>query len=374
MRIKFYALFINLLIISFLISVKTYAQNDASQKLSCVVIDAGHGGSDPGAQWSGIKEKDITLSVALQLGELINKHYPEVNVVYTRKKDVAVPLATRSQIANDAKADLFISIHVNSARNSSARGVETFVMGYDHTDKNMEVAQKENSVITFEDDYESKYEGFDPGSSESYIVFSLMQYSYLDQSSIFATSVQDEYIKLLSTPNRGVKQAGFLVLWRTTMPSVLTELGFLSNTYDRKYLTNKESQYQLAQSLYNSFARYKSKVEGVSEPSIDKLETIVAKSPSVKSVKDEDITYKVRIASTKSKKALTKANFGSFYSKMEVVKSGAFYLYYIKAGGSYSDAQKVLKECKSGRYKDAFIVAYRGGERMDLNKARKLTD
>ncbi len=272
----------------------TYCQTVNEFKLKTVVLDPGHGGNDPGAVYAGYKEKDITLNVALALGEMITKNFSDVKVIYTRKTDVAVDLTKRGQIANNAKADLFISIHVNAASASSARGTETFVMGYDQSSRNLDVAMRENNVITFEEDYKTKYEGFDPNSAESYIIFSLMQYSFLEQSLSFASNIQQRY-QSLSCPNRGVKQAAFLVLWRTTMPSVLTEIGFLSNAEDRKLLTTKTGQSNIAKAIFNAFVEYKedaessstritaSVPENISQPTGNKTMQASTKTPASKS-------------------------------------------------------------------------------------------
>ena len=239
----------------------------AVSRIRTVVIDAGHGGKDPGAisRNGKYKEKNITLSVALKLGELIKSNYPNIKVVYTRSTDKYVELAQRAAIANRNKADLFISIHVNSAKATQARGTETFVMGAHKSQDNFEVCKLENSVIVIEDDYEKKYEGFNPGSPESYIIFSLLQNVHQEQSIRYAAKVQSEFAKGPITVNRGVKQGGLLVLWRTTMPAVLTELGFISNPKDCEVLVTKSGQEQFARKLFNAFVSYKKEFESVKE-------------------------------------------------------------------------------------------------------------
>ncbi len=239
----------------------------AVSRIRTVVIDPGHGGKDPGAisRNGKYKEKNITLSVALKLGELINSSYPGIKVVYTRSTDKYVELAQRAEIANRNKADLFISIHVNSAKATQARGTETFVMGAHKSQDNFEVCKLENSVIVIEDDYERKYEGFNPGSPESYIIFSLLQNVHQEQSIKYAAKVQSQFAKGPITVNRGVKQGGLLVLWRTTMPAVLTELGFISNAKDCAVLVTKNGQEQFARKLFNAFVSYKKEFESVKE-------------------------------------------------------------------------------------------------------------
>ena len=239
----------------------------AVSRIRTVVIDPGHGGKDPGAisRNGKYKEKNITLSVALKLGELIKGSYPNIKVIYTRSTDKYVELAQRAEIANRNKADLFISIHVNSAKATQARGTETFVMGAHKSQDNFEVCKLENSVIVIEDDYERKYQGFNPGSPESYIIFSLLQNVHQEQSIKYAAKVQSEFSKGPITVNRGVKQGGLLVLWRTTMPAVLTELGFISNAKDCAVLATKSGQEQFARKLFNAFVSYKKEFESVKE-------------------------------------------------------------------------------------------------------------
>ena len=232
-------------------------------RIRTVVIDPGHGGKDPGAitRNGKYREKDITLSVALKLGNMIKAKYPQIKVVYTRSTDKYVELSQRAAIANRNKADLFISIHVNSAKATQARGTETFVMGAHKSDDNFEVCKTENSVIVIEDDYQAKYAGFNPNSPESYIIFSLLQNMHQEQSIKYAAQVQGQFAKGPITVNRGVKQGGLLVLWKTTMPAVLTELGFISNPKDCAVLVSKSGQEQFAKKLFNAFEAYKKDVE-----------------------------------------------------------------------------------------------------------------
>lgn len=229
-------------------------------RLRTVVIDAGHGGHDPGAisKQSKMSEKQINLDLALRLGERILKECPDVKVIYTRKTDKFVELAERGNIANRNHADLFISIHVNSAKSTAASGTETFVMGTDKSESNMAVCQRENSVILLEQDYTTTYEGFDPDNPESYIIFNLMQNAHFEQSIAFASLVQQNFIS--NGPikkSRGVRQAPLMVLWRTTMPSVLIEVGFLSNSSDRTTLNQAESRQKIANDIFDAFVSFK---------------------------------------------------------------------------------------------------------------------
>ena len=246
----------------FTASAEEGAQN--SIKIKTVVLDAGHGGKDTGAisKNGAIKEKDITLSVALKLGKMINSNYPDVKVVYTRKRDEYIELSKRAEIANRNKADLFISIHVNSQKGTTATGTETFVMGTHKSSSNFEICKLENSVIVLEEDYQSKYEGFDPNSPESYIIFSLLQNTHLEQSLKFAALIQDNFKLGPIKVNRGVKQGGLLVLWKTTMPAVLTEIGFISNPAESNQLRRDAVQSQIAARIFNAFAKYKTDYEG----------------------------------------------------------------------------------------------------------------
>ena len=238
------------------------AQPAERGKVCKVVLDPGHGGKDPGCVYRNYYEKDVTLGIAKKLGELIRKNYPDVEVIYTRSTDKYVELAERGKIANRANADLFISIHINAATNQNARGTSTHVMGMDKDGKNLEVAMRENDIIIYEDDYTTKYEGYNPGDPASYIMFSLMQYAYKDQSMMFAEIIQKHFKADLPMPDRGTTQEPFLVLWRTSMPSALTEVGFLSNQTDRSYVTSGKGQSEAARALFNAFSEYKSKVEG----------------------------------------------------------------------------------------------------------------
>jgi N-acetylmuramoyl-L-alanine amidase len=233
-------------------------------KIKTIVIDAGHGGKDPGNMGTGrykTSEKHVALEVALKLGEKIKAEFPEIKVIYTRDKDVFIGLDERAKIANAANADLFISIHCNAAKNLGANGTETFVLGLHKTEENLLIAQQENSVIFMEDDYETKYEGFDPNSAESMIALTMMQSAFLNQSIELSAHVQDEFVKQTHREERGVKQAGFLVLRKTTMPSILIELGFLTNKTDEDFLVSANGKEKMSLAVFNAFKTYKSKHE-----------------------------------------------------------------------------------------------------------------
>ena len=228
--------------------------------LRTIVIDAGHGGKDPGCHGKSTEEADIALSVALELGRVITENMPGVKVVYTRKKDEFVELHDRAAIANKNKADLFISLHCNSGPTDIA-GTETYTMGLHTAEGNLEVAKRENAVILKEENYKKKYDGFDPNSPQAHIMFSLYQNAYIGNSLAFASKIENQFQARLGRSSRGVKQAGLLVLWKTSMPSVLVEIGFLTNAKEEKYLNNKTNQVYIASGIYRALKDYKAEIE-----------------------------------------------------------------------------------------------------------------
>ena len=227
-----------------------------------IIIDAGHGGKDPGALGSNTREKDIALNTSLQLGRIIKENMPEVRILFTRTNDNFVELHKRAQIANAQKADLFISLHCNSVpNNTKVYGTETWVMGLHTSEKNLKIAQKENAVIKYENNYQEKYAGYDPNNPASHILFANYQSVYLDNSLVLAGLIEDQFKNRVSRYSRGVKQAGFLVLWQTFMPSVLIELGFLSNKKEESFLKSEYGQVLLASAIYRAVKNYKAKIE-----------------------------------------------------------------------------------------------------------------
>jgi len=273
------------------------------------VIDAGHGGKDPGAIGASKSyEKDITLAVSLKLGGMIKKYYPSVNVVYTRDKDVFVELHDRAAIANKANADLFISIHCNSSADKSATGAEVYCLGLHRTEANLEVAKRENSVILLEDDYVDKYDGFDPNAAEAHIIFSLFQYAFLNQSISFASNIDHHFPITAGRRSRGVKQAGFLVLYKTTMPGVLVELGFISNRDEDLFLKSDVGQLKTALALFKAFESYaneKETVDVIADDPVEKKEP-VKEQPVIKEqpkeIKPQPVPEKITINNTNVKK------------------------------------------------------------------------
>ena len=250
-----------------LFSAPAFSQKKDTYKVRTVVIDPGHGGAKPGARGSKIEEKDLVLSIAKKFGKLIADNYPDVKIIYTRTTDVDISLAERAHIANRNKADLFISIHANSHPTSTPTGVETFVMGLSESRANLAVAQKENADILLEADYKTNadYKDFDPNSPESYVMLTMYQNAFIDKSLNFAQAIQNQYKQNLKTINRGVKQAELYVLYKTTCPSVLTEVGFISNPGEEAFMMSDEGQAKIAISLFNAFMNYKATEEGTSK-------------------------------------------------------------------------------------------------------------
>jgi len=238
-------------------------EREAEFKLTRVVIDAGHGGKDPGTIGAVSREKDIALKIALQVGKYIEENMKGVEVIYTRKTDVFIELKERANIANRNKAHLFISIHCNATGNKGVSGTETFVMGNKNFEGNFDIVKRENSVILLEDDFEENYEGFDPKSPESYMMFNLMQKAYFSNSLSLAQKIEGDFTSRVNRKSRGVKQAPFYVLWTTSMPSVLIETGFLSNSAEEQYLNSKNGQTYLASAIYRSIKAYKEEIESM---------------------------------------------------------------------------------------------------------------
>ncbi len=232
-------------------------------KIDVIVIDPGHGGRDPGTMGKNLKEKDVALKISLKVGQYIEKNMPGVKVIYTRKDDRYVDLADRPMMANEEKADLFICIHANAVQGATAYGTETYVIGMHRTEAQLEVAQRENSVMLYDENYKERYEGFDPNSPESYILFSLTQSAYQESSLKFAQKIESQFKNKVGRYSRGVRQAGFWVLWKTAMPSVLVEVGFLTNAKEEAYLGSAKGQDEIASGIYQAFKEYKTQIEAV---------------------------------------------------------------------------------------------------------------
>lgn len=355
----------------FMFSATLFAQDDEMDyaAIKTVVIDAGHGGKDPGCHGASAQEKHVCLSMALMLGDMIKEKYPSIRVVYTRDKDVFVELNERAKIANRNSADLFICIHANAA-SSKAYGTETYVLGLHRTESQQKVAERENSIIHLEDDGGAKYDDFDL-SPDAIIARQIQLSVFLDQSISFASKLQVEF-KSIGRFDRGVKQAGFLVLYKTTMPSVLVETGFLTNPEEERFLSDPETQRQMANSMFIAFRKYKNELEGVEELIEDK--PIVIPQINEQVVLDEkDVVFRIQIETSETKIPLTSKKFKGYtvyeYEQNNIFKYtlGAF-VNDIKSARAYK-----TRMVEQG-YQHAFVVGFLGKERINLQKAIKLAE
>jgi N-acetylmuramoyl-L-alanine amidase len=381
----------------------------AKDKVAKVVIDAGHGGNDPGSLGKICKEKDINLKVALRFGELISTHFDDVTIVYTRKKDETVELYKRAEIANKSKADLFISIHCNAVENRSVTGVETFVMGVEKSAESIAIAKKENAAILLEKDYKTNYD-FDPNSPEAYIVFSLYSSAYLNWSTLLASRVQNHLLNNTKMVDRTVKQARFFVLYKVAMPSILVELGFISNAEEEKYLIKEDTQELLAISLYNAFVEYKNLLEGTEKPYLSvpnvgkpkpKIEpkevtktdslaqTVETDTTNLNSVNTEttkidtattiattplvaekNIRFRIQFFISKENLSVSNKKFASI---PEVKKYNENKLWKYTSGDykTLDEAQNKLKDVKR-YFSDAFVIAFNNEQKISIAEAQVL--
>ncbi|PLW98232.1 MAG: N-acetylmuramoyl-L-alanine amidase [Marinilabiliales bacterium] len=361
------------------------APDENMYKVRTVVIDAGHGGKDPGAVSGGVLEKDIALSIALKTGAYIQENLPDVKVIYTRKDDNFVELHRRAGIANEAQADLFISIHCNANRSSKPYGTETYVMGLHKSQANLEVAKKENAAILLEEDYESEYEGYDPNLPENTIIFSLFQNAHLNQSLVMASMVEDQFRERVKRHDRGVKQAGFLVLYRTTMPGVLIETGFLTNPAERKFLNTEQGQAYIASAIYRAFKNYKEIQEEENNRVSDAFAEVVAEniniedSETIQEVVEEILTppaaeiyFSIQFLSSKHEKSLDAVEFRGI-SDLRMYQHMGLYKYTSGEFATFEQAQQHRNNVIAKGFKDAFVVAFRNGERIKTSEARAMT-
>lgn len=360
-------LFIAFTYLIFVNSFNVLANNFPPTKKFIVVIDAGHGGKDSGNSWHGFYEKHIALDIALKVGKELEKN-GNVKVIYTRKTDVFIPLHKRAQIANDAEADLFVSIHCNG-HDSNAHGTETFVLGLHRNADNLKIAMKENSVITLEDNYEVTYGGFDPKSPASYIGMTLMQEEYLDQSILLADFIQKEYTGTLKRVDRGVKQAGFLVLRETFMPSVLTEVGFLSYKPEGSYLNSSKGKLKIAASIKEGIEDY---INSLNKHSLEVSysDADIGKAESTSSQNYNNIIFKVQIAAGSTKLETKPYNFKGLQG-ISRNKEGKLYKYYYSSSNDYLTIQNKLREAQAAGYKNSYIVAFKEGRKISVNEALK---
>jgi N-acetylmuramoyl-L-alanine amidase len=343
-------------------------QAQRTGSIHTVVIDAGHGGHDPGALGQIAKEKNLNLAIALKLGILIQRSMKNVRVIYTRDKDYFVELYRRADIANDAKADLFISIHCNANNNHSLKGAETYVMGLHKSEANLKIAKLENASILLESDYQSSYDGFDPNSDESYIIFSLNQNLNLDKSTDFAAAIQAQMEGKVGMNNRGVRQAGFLVLYKTAMPSVLVEAGYLSNADEEKFLMSPKGQDFIATAIYKAFK----KIAGadVQPGKAEVPDTIVEPATQQKGNSDK-LFFRVQVAA-KPKELDTNAPELSRFNDVRMYRHGGLYKYTVGNETDLAAARHLLAVVKEMDVKDAFIVIFRNEERISQAEADAL--
>lgn len=339
-------------------------------KINKIVIDPGHGGKDPGCNGHESREKEIALAIGLELGRQIRTAHPDVEVIYTRDSDVFIPLNERAAIANRNKADLFISIHCNyiGIRNR-ASGSETYVLGLHRAEDNLEVAKRENAAILMEDGYEKTYEGFDPNSPEGHIILSMFQNAYLEQSIQLATYIEGNFKKNGRIPTRGVKQAGFLVLRETAMPSVLVETGFLSADLDEAYLSSRENQREVAQAMRKAFSRYKQEMESnlgepvaVAPPPAPPSGGPKKRDPnSQPSTGVDEVIYRIQVAA--ASKSDVDPSLKSL-EDLEIIQDGGLYKFQVGSFTSQEAARQRLSALKANGFGGAFIVTYKGGQRL----------
>lgn len=392
-----------------LVSLSGHAQQDGgTKKFSKLVIDAGHGGDKPGAVGSRSKEKDITLAVSLKLGRMITENLKDVEVRYTRVIDKDVELYKRSQIANKIGADLFISIHCNSSTNKKPNGSETFALGLTKAAQNLEVAKKENKDILSEANYEENYDGFDPNAPENDILFALYQNAYMESSLWFADRVQRQLTANTPISDRGVKQANFVVLLKSAMPSVLIEIGFISNQQEESYLMSELGQYEIAASIFRAICEYKMHRDNVkiAVPSVSSLipKNILDKQKQLEEnqklaqIKDEErlkadlaakkeaeekadarqqeksgseTIYRVQFASMKSKLSTSDSRFAGL-EDVWLYEFDGYWKYCAGLFATQKEASNYVQKVRSLGHKDAFVVVFHNGKRISFEQARAL--
>lgn len=362
--------------------------------VNTVVIDPGHGGRDPGTIGRRHREKDIALAISLKLGEYIKEYIDDVEVIFTRETDLFVPLHERARIANENKADLFISIHCNSAASRLAEGTETFVMGLHRSQANLEVARRENKSILYEDDYLETYDGFDPNSPEANIIFALYQNAYLEQSLQMASLVQQQFRERARRIDRGVKQAGFLVLYNITMPGVLVETGFLSNPREEAYLASETGQAHIASAIFRAFRQYKEEQDALAAarnryPRPQPAEEMIVHETLTGDTNNEverevdteeydrngdiadEISFRVQFAASIEQKPIDDPDFANLSGVSFYFHEG-LYKYTVGFESTLEAAASLQQEVQKAGFQDAFVVAFKGDERISAAKARRL--
>jgi N-acetylmuramoyl-L-alanine amidase len=380
-------------VIVFSLSLSTFSFAQKGDGVHTVVIDAGHGGRDPGnlgTRRYKTKEKDIALAVSLKVGKYIEENYPDVKVVYTRKTDISVELEKRAEIANEAEADVFISIHCDSFTKSSVTGTTTIVLGKSHNDENMRVAIRENSVILLEENYEETYQGFDPRRPETLIALTLYQSAFLDQSISLAQKIQNQFRERVKRKDRGVKQQPLYVTSRTSMPAVLVELGFLTNPTEEDFLNSEKGQTYMASAIYRAFKEYKEERDAFAEltgaapkkvpdPIVNQEKPKEVKAPieTPKPVEESnpeslpEVYYTVQIMTSALKKDLSAKNFKGLEG-VTYYEDGGFYKYIFGKASSLKEVNDLKIKAKESGFKDAFVIALKEGNRIALDEARQL--
>lgn len=364
MKIRTFKIF-PLVFFILLLTLFSFTENDNPQfeDKFVVVLDAGHGGKDPGNLGNGFKEKDIALKIVLTIGKELEKN-KDIKVIYTRKTDKFIELHERARIANKADADLFVSIHCN-AHSSKANGTETFVLGLHANQRNFEIAKKENEVIYLEENYETHYEGFDPNSPESLIGLTLLQEEYLDQSIELASYIETNFNQQLKRKTRGVKQAGFWVLHNTYMPSVLIETGFLTYKKEGAFLNSKSGQDKMATAIKDAILKFKKNLDqNVGEHIVDERYT------ENQRLEYKDITFKVQIAASSKKLDPMPYNFNGL-NDISRESSGSVFKYFYGQTSDYNEIKMMHSQAKEKGFKDSYIVAYKNGIKLSLKEALK---
>ncbi len=366
-------------------------EKDNGYKIRTIVIDPGHGGMDPGSAGKQATEKEVVLAIALKLGKYIENNMPDIRIIYTRKSDEFIPLYQRAEIANSNKADLFISIHANGTTNPMVSGTETLVLGLHRSGENFEVAKKENSVILLEDDYNTRYEGFDPNSPESYIIFSLMQNLYFKQSFNIAALIQDQFRERAQRKDRSVKQQGLLVLARTSMPGILIETGFITNPDEEKYLMSDEGQDLIAAAIYRAFRDYRKIIEsrssfalasrsdnlgseadsGVTVVSEELSEGKVEEKPEQNQKPPSGVEFKVQIAAS-TKPISRGSHLFKGLTGVTEYHVGDIYKYAVGSSPTFQDIIPFSKQIRD-RFPDAFIIAVKESGVIPLDQALQET-
>mgnify|MGYP002712914931 CR=1 FL=1 len=369
MKTKFPFLFVSIVLFLFFSSHPAIAQKGS--KPFVVVLDPGHGGKDPGNRGNGFFEKDIVLDVSLQVGKLLEAH-KDIKVIYTRKTDVFIDLYRRGPIANEADADIFVSIHCDS-HTSQAHGIGTFVMGVDKSGKNLETAKKENEVIYLEENYEEKYGGFDPNAPESLIGMVLMQEEYLDQSIMLAGLIQNNIVNNLNRKDRSVRSAPFWVLHSSYMPSVLVELGFLTNNSEGPYVNSKKGRSELAREIANGILAYKKQISLATEDFKNPVITEEEKEKAISNTTEkiyEGVTFKIQLAATSRRLNPKPVNFKGLADVTREKEDGLFKYYYGETS-DYNKIQLMKTFVQQKGFPSAYIVAFKKGEKVKVSEVLK---